>query len=91
MQIDCEKLTLIFCHSKFSYHTARQQSVIGVKKLHINSGSKMEVYCMNWVSLNRRLFDSSFTLCICLINESKLFIKTLIGKLKNIQKMTKKY
>ena len=35
----------------------RQESVIGVKKIHINCGSKMEVYCMNWVSLNRRLLD----------------------------------
>ena len=33
----------------------RQESIIGVKKLHINCASKMEVYCMNWVSLNRRL------------------------------------
>ena len=38
------------------------ESLIGVKNCIIVRLSKMDVYCMNWVPLNRRLFDLSVTL-----------------------------
>ena len=58
IQIDYEKITLIFYHPKFSLATTQAGKRYWCKKkMHINCGSKMDVYCMNWVSLNRRLLD----------------------------------
>ena len=55
MQIDCEKLTFFIVTQNFP--TTQAGKCYWSKKIAYQLWLKMEVYCMNWVSLNRRLLD----------------------------------